>query len=262
MAKSLNRHVIKATYDVSTFKTATSPSTSQTTYTSPISNVVYIPNHNFESGDTVGVISGTVTTGLTLGNQYWIYRYDQNNIGFASSFSNATAATPTLISLSGTTTSLKLIQNTIGTISVGPKIPIGAIVVAAWGFCRTAITASTGTPTVQIGIDATANNLLASTNATALGQSTSGTASRFGFLPGSFIIGANTTSVNLTTAALYAAAVVGSYVVTTKNDAVTFTIGSAAVSAGAFDVYLEYISRGVYTFRLKAISTYKINYIQ
>jgi len=65
-------------------------------------NTVIIPGHGFVSGDRAMVYSDTtLATGIAAQTAYYIAVVDANTIEFATSYANAIAATPTVITLSG-----------------------------------------------------------------------------------------------------------------------------------------------------------------
>lgn len=67
-------------------------------------------NHGIKRTGMRVRITGTAPTGLALSTSYYAVVINDNNIGFASSYANATAATPTLITVSGSIAATTVIQ--------------------------------------------------------------------------------------------------------------------------------------------------------
>ena len=66
-------------------------------------NTILISSHGFVTGQEIRV-TGSVPTGLTANQHYFVRKVDDNNIQVASSYANATSATPVPIDITGTGT--------------------------------------------------------------------------------------------------------------------------------------------------------------
>ncbi|MGO9108527.1 MAG: hypothetical protein ACLP9L_04775 [Thermoguttaceae bacterium] len=84
-------------------------------------NTIKIPNHKLPLGQLVTVI-GSVPTGLTSGNNYYVIVIDANDIQLASSLANAQAGTA--IALSGTAGAFAVIETLVATAAAPGTITI------------------------------------------------------------------------------------------------------------------------------------------
>lgn len=64
-------------------------------------NTILIPNHGLVTGQEIRV-TGSVPTGLTANQHYFVIKVDDNKIQVASSYANATSTTPVPIDITGT----------------------------------------------------------------------------------------------------------------------------------------------------------------
>lgn len=229
MNKFLEKKIARYTYDWTAMPTSASFAAADI---SEANETITINNHPFQNGDMVAVSSGTAATVPAANTNYYVIYVDQNTIQLATSAANAYAGTHTDLT-AGSASGAYLTKNCFGTVKTGIVIPKGAIITGGYIDVKTSVT-SDGSATIAFGTGLSTTDLLAATaKATLAADYTTAV------LPGSPALGSSASLGS--TAALFQALLGTSYIEATSDTEVVLTIATASLSAGKFDVVVEYV---------------------
>lgn len=229
MNRFMTKKIVKWTYDVSAL-----PKNSTVFAAANISadlDQITITAHPFETGDLVAIVSGTAATAPAADTAYYIIKVDDNTVSLATTLANAYAGTVTALT-AGSAADVVLQVNTMGVVDTGIVLPLGAVVTGGYIDVKTSL-ASTGNATLAFSTGEGAADLLAATAVATFAANYT-----VAVLAGVPALGADDAH---DTAAKIQVLNGASLIEMTADKKVTVTIATAAITAGKFDLVLEYI---------------------
>lgn len=256
--RHLEKKLVKYTFDVSSavsnYVTGGLGGPFAAAGISEANDTITITNHGFETGDFVGLYL-IATTGVTatvpaVGTGYYIIYVDENTVALATSLANAKAGTKAALT-AGSAAGCYLVPGITGAVKSTENgenltIPANAVITDAWYEVVTTLQSDDAAVGGGNADDATIALHIVSANDLVSAIAISDASNVWddgnrGTLVNAPALGSDATTLDSGTSILYAKERAATFIETTADSPITFTIANDAfLHAGKVNVFVEY----------------------